>query len=224
MDAQNQFKFSPWTLAVPLYFVLSLWVVYWFEVRNDYNFNSFGILPRSIVGLRGIVFSPFIHGDIKHLYHNSAPLFVLLFSLLYFYRGIAWKVFIYGTICTGLLTWLFARKSYHIGASGVIYLLFSFIFFSGIIRKHYRLIAMSLVVIFLYGGMIWFIIPTEDRISWEGHLSGFLIGLLFAFLYRKKGIIKEQYQFSETEFDLLFDENGNFSPPKVEEEPLEGIQ
>ena len=82
---------------------------------------------------------------------------------------------------------------------------------------------MSLVVIFLYGGMIWFIIPTEDRISWEGHLSGFLIGLLFAFLYRKKGIVKEQYQFSETEFDLLFDENGNFSPPKVEEEPLEGL-
>ena len=121
---------------------------------------------------------------------------------------------------SGLFCWIIARDSYHIGASGVIYLLFSFIFFSGIIRKHYRLIALSLVVIFLYGGMIWFILPTEDRISWEGHLSGFLIGVLFAFLYRKKGIIKEQYQFSETEFDLLFDENGNFSPQRVEEEPI----
>jgi hypothetical protein len=80
---------------------------------------------------------------------------------------------------------------------------------------------MSLVVIFLYGSMIWLLLPTEDRISWEGHLSGFLVGFFYAYLYRKKGIIREQFQFSETEFDLLFDDHGNFSPPKVEEEPLE---
>ena len=77
---------------------------------------------------------------------------------------------------------------------------------------------MSLVVIFLYGSMMWFILPTEDRISWEGHLSGFLMGLLFSILFRKKGIVKEQYQFSETEFDLLFDENGNLTPAIEEEE------
>jgi len=80
---------------------------------------------------------------------------------------------------------------------------------------------MSLVVIFLYGSMMWFILPTEDRISWEGHLSGFLMGLLFSILFRKKGIVKEQYQFSETEFDLLFDENGNFIPSIDEEEAKE---
>jgi hypothetical protein len=77
---------------------------------------------------------------------------------------------------------------------------------------------MSLVVIFLYGSMMWFILPTEDRISWEGHLSGFLMGLLFSILFRKKGIVKEQYQFSETEFDLLFDENGNLTPSRNDEE------
>ena len=139
-------------------------------------------------------------------------------SLFYFYKELAFKILFIGTILTGLLCWSFARDSYHIGASGVIYLLFSFIFFSGIIRKYFRLIAMSLVVIFLYGSMIWFILPREDRISWEGHLSGFLIGLLFSILFRKKGIIKEHYQFSETEFDLLFDENGNFTPSRDEEE------
>ena len=80
---------------------------------------------------------------------------------------------------------------------------------------------MSLVVIFLYGSMIWFILPTEDRISWEGHLSGFLIGLLFSILLRNKGIVKEQYQFSETEFDLLFDEEGNFSPVNHDEKGCE---
>ena len=221
MQIDSSLTYHKNVLWVPIVAIVAIWLIYWVEITFGYNFNTYGILPREIKGLRGVLFSPFIHSDASHLSSNSIPLFVLLASLFYFYRKIAHKVLIYGILFSGLFCWIIARDSYHIGASGVIYLLFSFIFFSGIIRKHYRLIAMSLVVIFLYGGMIWFIIPTEDRISWEGHLSGFLIGLLFAFLYRKKGIIKEQYQFSETEFDLLFDENGNFSPPKVEEEPLE---
>ena len=224
MQKDSSLTYHKNVLWVPIVAIVTIWLIYWVEITFGYNFNTYGILPREIKGLRGVLFSPFIHSDASHLSSNSIPLFVLLASLFYFYRKIAHKVLIYGLLFSGLFCWIIARDSYHIGASGVIYLLFSFIFFSGIIRKHYRLIAMSLVVIFLYGGMIWFIIPTEDRISWEGHLSGFLIGLLFAFLYRKKGIVKEQYQFSETEFDLLFDENGNFSPPKVEEEPLEGIQ
>ena len=224
MQIDSSLTYHKNVLWVPIVAIVTIWLIYWVEITFGYNFNTYGILPREIKGLRGVLFSPFIHSDASHLSSNSIPLFVLLASLFYFYRKIAHKVLIYGILFSGLFCWIIARDSYHIGASGVIYLLFSFIFFSGIIRKHYRLIAMSLVVIFLYGGMIWFIIPTEDRISWEGHLSGFLIGLLFAFLYRKKGIVKEQYQFSETEFDLLFDENGNFSPPKVEEEPLEGIQ
>ena len=220
MQKDSSLTYHKNVLWVPIVAIVAIWLIYWVEITFGYNFNTYGILPREIKGLRGVLFSPFIHSDASHLSSNSIPLFVLLASLFYFYRKIAHKVLIYGILFSGLFCWIIARDSYHIGASGVIYLLFSFIFFSGIIRKHYRLIAMSLVVIFLYGGMIWFIIPTEDRISWEGHLSGFLIGLLFAFLYRKKGIVKEQYQFSETEFDLLFDENGNFSPPKVEEEPI----
>ena len=224
MQKDSSLTYHKNVLWVPIVAIVAIWLIYWVEITFGYNFNTYGILPREIKGLRGVLFSPFIHSDASHLSSNSIPLFVLLASLFYFYRKIAHKVLIYGILLSGLFCWIIARDSYHIGASSLIYLLFSFIFFSGIIRKHYRLIALSLVVIFLYGGMIWFIIPTEDRISWEGHLSGFLIGLLFAFLYRKKGIIKEQYQFSETEFDLLFDENGNFSPPKVEEEPQEGIQ
>ena len=205
-------------LLVPIVTICVIWFIYWLEIRFGYNFNKYGIFPRSFRGLRGVFLSPFIHSDVSHLFNNSVPLFALMASLFYFYKKIAFKILLIGTILTGLLCWSFARDSYHIGASGVIYLLFSFIFFSGIIRKYFRLIAMSLVVIFLYGSMIWFILPTEDRISWEGHLSGFLIGLLFSILFRKKGIVKEQYQFSETEFDLLFDENGNFTPSREEEE------
>jgi len=214
MNGQKHFKFSTSTLAIPLYFVLFLWFVFWFELKFGFNYNKYGIYPRSFKGLKGIFFSPFIHGDIKHLYHNSIPLFVLMFSLLYFYRNIAGKVFIYGTLFTGLLTWIIARKSYHIGASGIIYLLFSFIFFSGIIRKNYRLIAVSLMVIFLYGSMVWYVLPVKDEVSWEGHLSGFLTGLLLAFYYRNTGIQKFEYDWEKddyqpTDFDNMFDENGN---------------
>ena len=92
----------------------------------------------------------------------------------------AYKVLLVGGLLSGLLTWVLARDSYHIGASGIVYLLFSFIFFSGIVRKHYRLVALSFMVIFLYGIMIWSVLPMKEGMSWEGHLSGLLMGLFFA--------------------------------------------
>lgn len=219
MNNQNNLSFSRKMLVIPVFFVIAIWFVYWVEIRFGYNFNKFGVEPRSLQGLRGIIFSPFIHGDTKHLFNNSIPLFVLSLSLFYFYRDVAMKVLLYGGFLTGLLTWIIARDSYHIGASGIVYLLFSFVFFSGVFKNHFRLIAMSLVTIFLYGSMIWFVFPVEGRISWEGHLSGLIAGLLFAFLLRKRGIVKEEYQFTQTEFDLLFDENGNLIEEK-EEDPL----
>lgn len=227
MEDKHAFRFSPATLAVPLYFVLFLWIVFWFEARFGYNFNRYGIYPRTLSGLRGILFSPFIHSDIKHLYHNSIPLFVLMFSLLYFYRTISFKVFVYGALITGLLTWIIARKSYHIGASGIIYLLFSFIFFSGVFRRNYRLIAVSLVVIFLYGSMVWYLLPVEERISWEGHLSGFVTGILFAFIFRGTGPQRIQYDwerddYEPDDFDRRFDEQGEFRPILEDENVKEG--
>lgn len=217
MQNDHLLKFHKNVLWVPVISVVTIWVVYWIEIQFGYNFNKYGIFPRDLMGLRGIFLSHFIHSDTSHLFNNSAPLFVLLAGLFYFYKEVSFKVLVYGILLSGLFNWLIGRESYHIGASGVIYLLFSFIFFSGIFKKHYRLIAMSLIVIFLYGSMIWLIFPTEGRISWEGHLAGFLIGLYFAFLYRKKGIVKEEYQFSQTPFDLLFDENGNLIQHEVQD-------
>ena len=163
----------------------------------------------------------FIHSNTNHLFNNSVPLFVLISSILYFYRDIAYKVLFFGTIITGLLTWCFARESYHIGASGVVYMLFSFVFFSGIIRKHFRLVALSFIIIFLYGSMIWYVLPIKEGISWEGHLSGFMVGVFFSLLYRNKGITMEEYEFSKTEFDDMFDEDGNFLPKQEEEIKVE---
>ncbi|WP_456378523.1 rhomboid family intramembrane serine protease [Lutibacter sp.] len=209
--SETNFKFKPNVIAVPLGALVLIWFIYFLEINFGFNLNKYGIYPKSVVGLRGILFSPFIHSNAKHLINNSVPLFVMLGCLYYFYQKIANKVLIVGVLLTGILTWVFGRPSYHIGASGIIYLLVSFIFFSGVFRKYYRLIALSLIIVFLYGSMVWYIFPTEERISWEGHLSGFLVGLVFAFIFRKKGPQPEIFVFSENEeFEKQFDESGNF--------------
>ena len=218
MEDESQLKISKSICFIPILFVVVIWLVYWVEIYFNINFNKYGVLPRDFIGLRGVVFTHFIHSDAHHLFNNSIPLFVLLLSTFYFYRDMAYKVLLVGGLLSGLLTWVIARESYHIGASGIVYLLFSFIFFSGIIRKHYRLVALSLIIIFLYGSMIWYVLPIKDGMSWEGHLSGLLMGLFFAIFYRNKGLTKKEHQFSETAFDLLFDENGNYAPPEIAEE------
>ncbi|CAL2076466.1 Membrane associated serine protease, rhomboid family [Tenacibaculum sp. 190524A02b] len=223
MNTTNQLQISRGSFRLPLFLVLIIWLVYWVEIKFGFNFNKFGVLPRTLKGIRGVFFSPFIHSNTGHLFNNSIPLFVLTSLLLIFYKKVAAKVLLYGGIITGVLTWCIARESYHIGASGIVYLLFSFTFFSGIIKKHFRLIAVSLVVIFLYGSMVWYVFPIKEGMSWEGHLSGFLTGIFFAYIYRKLGIVKEKFAFSKTEFDDMFDEDGNYVPPQ-EVESIESIE
>ena len=209
-------------LLIPVIAVVAIWAVYFIEIKFGFNFNKFGIYPKSLTGLRGVIMSPWIHSDTKHLFNNTVPLAVMLAALYFFYEKIATKVLLFGVLFTGILTWSFARPAYHIGASGVIYFLVSFIFFSGVFRKYYRLVALSLAVVFLYGSMIWYVFPVEDRISWEGHLSGFIVGLVFAFIFRRMGPQTEKFTFVENEeFDRLFDEDGNFNPPVKNEGDVE---
>src|SRR5690606_16046314 len=186
------------------------------------NLGHFGIYPRAIEGLPGIIVSPFIHGNLEHIYNNSLPLLVLLAALSYFYRELALKVVGYGILLSGLITWIIGRESFHIGASGLVYVLVSFIFFKGIITKYYRLVALSLMVILLYGSMVWYVFPDiEKGISWEGHLGGFVAGIFFA-LYFKTAEYKKliRYDWEKPDFDPTgdkflerFDENGNFVNP-----------
>ncbi|QXP72493.1 rhomboid family intramembrane serine protease [Tenacibaculum sp. AHE15PA] len=218
MKTVTQLKFSNNIFLIPFIFVFLIWFIYWIEITFGLNFNKYGVAPRKIYGLRGVLASPFIHSDTSHLFNNSVPLFVLSTCLFYFYNKVALKVLISGALLTGFLTWIIATSSYHIGASGIVYLLFSFVFFSGIIRKHYRLVAVSLIIIFLYGSMIWYVLPIKEGMSWEGHLSGLISGLILAVFYRNIGIVKEKYQFSKTDFDDLFDEEGNYMPPEINEE------
>ncbi len=167
-----------------------LWLVHFWKVSSDYNFGQYGIFPREWSGLKGILFAPLIHGDFKHLISNSVPLLVLTSILLYFYKKVALPVFSIVYILTGFAVWLFARRSYHIGASGIVYALVSFIFWSGVFRRNLRSIVLALVVTILYSGYFAGIVPTEDGVSWESHLFGALAGLVVAFLV--KGIVEDE--------------------------------
>jgi membrane associated rhomboid family serine protease len=222
----EQFKYSNRVIIYPLMMVLLIWIVFWYQVEVDYGIKSFGIRPQKIEGLLGIFTSPFLHGDIDHLYNNSIPLLVLSLALFYFYNKIAWKVILYGIVLSGLLTWIIGSGGNHIGASGLIYVLVSFIFFKGIFAKHYRLIALSLIIIFLYGSMIWYVFPVKEGMSWEGHLGGLITGLLFALIFRKQIAKPERYKWEQPEYNeeddpfmRQFDENGNFI--ELEKEELE---
>ena len=217
MNSSDPFKFSFTVIVYPLSFVLLIWLVYWFELRFGFRFNDMGIYPRTFSGLRGIIFSPFIHGSLEHLYHNSMPLLILSAALFYFYRALAWRVLVSGTLFSGFLTWLIGSSAFHIGASGLIYVLMSFMLFKGIISKNHHLTALSLLVVFLYGSMLWYVFPIKENMSWEGHLSGLLVGLIFAIVFRTS-IAKpvryvwedDQYDEKEDPFLKQFDAEGNF--------------
>ncbi|WP_040278757.1 rhomboid family intramembrane serine protease [Psychroserpens damuponensis] len=227
---QEQFKYSTSVIVYPLIFVLSIWIVFWMQVRFFPKIKRLGVYPQEVEGLLGIFTSPFIHADFEHLYHNSIPLFILSVALFYFYRKISWKVLFFGILLSGLFTWVIGRPANHIGASGLVYVLVSFIFFKGIFAKHFRLIALSLIVIFLYGSMIWYAFPIKEGMSWEGHLGGLLSGLLFAIIFRKAIAKPERYIWQQPEYNeeddpflRQFDENGNFfelETPEVEEEHI----
>jgi membrane associated rhomboid family serine protease len=97
-------------------------------------------------------------------------------------------------ILTGSLVWIFGRQSEHIGASGLIYGFAAFLFFGGIFRKNTRLLAISLLVLVYYGGIIWGVLPLDPRISWEGHLFGALSGIFAAYIFKNRGPKPKKYE------------------------------
>jgi membrane associated rhomboid family serine protease len=190
------------SIIIPGVFVLLMWLVKIVEVLFGADFSEFGIYPLSIKGLPGIIFSPFIHADFTHLFNNTLPLFLLSVALFYFYSEVALKVYILTFFLTGILVWFGGREAYHIGASGLVYGLASFLFFSGIIRKYYRLVALSLLVVFLYGQMVWGIFPgVHKNVSWESHMLGFFSGILLAIVYRKEGPQMPVYEWLDEEVE-----------------------
>lgn len=182
-----------WLAALPAAVcVVVVWLIFLLDVSEVFSkpFYFVGILPRTLVGLKGILFMPFIHSSLSHIGSNTVPLFILLWFVFFFYHTIAFRSVVMLWLLSGFFTWIIGRDAYHVGASGLIFALVFFLFFSGIFRKHVPLVALSLVVAFLYGSTVWSIFPFSEyldiNISWEGHLAGAVSGLLVAIVFRKE--------------------------------------
>jgi len=183
---KRQFYYA---IFIPMTMGLLMILSFILEKGMDWDFHYAGIFPRKIGSILGVITMVFVHADLGHLTNNVIS-FVVLSGMLYIaYRGIATKVLMISWLFSGSILWIIGRENWHIGASGLIYALAFFLFFSGIIRMHIPLIAISLVVAFVYGNMVWHIVPWQihDPISWEGHLSGGIIGLSLSIWLRKKG-------------------------------------
>lgn len=186
---------------------LVMCVLVWMAFLIDYarvfrfNFSLLGIYPRQLNGLAGILFSPFVHGSFSHLISNTFPLLVLFSLLFYFYNQIAFRSLAFLWLLSGFFTWLIGRDSYHVGASGLIFALVFFLFFSGLFRKYIPLVAVSMVVAFVYGSTVWSIFPITEYIdaalSWEAHLSGAAAGLIVAIVFRNRGPQKPEVFWEE---------------------------
>lgn len=197
-----------WLAVIPaLIMCVVVWLMFIIDHTNvfDFNFSLLGIYPRQVKGLSGILFSPFVHSSYSHIGSNTVPLLVLISMLFYFYNEIAFKSMVWLWLLSGFFTWIIGRNSYHVGASGLIFALVFFLFFSGLFRKHIPLAAVSMVVAFVYGGTVWSIFPVAEyvdvNLSWEAHLSGAVAGLIVAYAFRKQGPQKTEELWNEEDED-----------------------
>ncbi len=176
-------------ILIPFILVAIIWIVFALQ-SIGFNLGQFGIYPRHTSGLVGIVASPFLHGSLAHIVSNTLPLLVLSVLLFLFYPKLAIRVIIFSMLIGGILVWLFARSAFHIGASGLIFSLLGFILASGIFRKNAMSIIIAIIVFFIYGGVIWGVLPSDPNVSFEGHLFGFIAGCFLAYTYRNTAMKK----------------------------------
>ena len=200
---KQKFRIS---LFITLSFVILLWIVKIFEEYTRIDLGAFGVYPRKLTGLVGILTAPLIHSDFSHLASNSIPIFVLMIFLFYAYTNSSFGVFFGVYFLSNILVWVFGREAYHIGASGIVYGLVTFLFFVGVFRRDSKSIGLSLLVIFLYGGLVWGVLPTDPQISFEAHISGAIIGLIAALVFRNTDPLPEKYEWEEEEDDVDMEE------------------
>lgn len=172
-------------LKISFVFLVALWVVFLLDTLFGLRLGRFGLRPGSIVGLWGVVTAPLLHANLEHMFSNSLPLFVSLTAILYLYPNSSSRVIPLIWLGSGLLAWFIGRPSLHFGASGFVYGLLAYVFVSGILRRDMRSVSVSMLVGFLYGSMIWGVLPIRPNMSWELHLSGAVMGVVLAIAYQK---------------------------------------
>jgi membrane associated rhomboid family serine protease len=172
--------------VIPFRLVFLMWGAFYVEYFYGWPLSHFGIIPRNVIGLIGLFTGPMLHGGLNHLISNTIPLLFLGTVLFFFYERIGTVVFFRAYFWTNVLVWLFGRESNHIGASGVVYGLAFFLIFFGIFRRDFTSMMISVVVIMLYGGVIYGVLPTDPRVSWESHFAGALVGIYTAIGFSSK--------------------------------------
>ncbi|MDM1346174.1 rhomboid family intramembrane serine protease [Myroides marinus] len=197
---KDELKLKKEDFYPPLGLVAVMWFIFGLQYLGLFE-HCYGVIPWRIEGIKGIFLSPLFHGSLDHIMSNTLPLFVLSVILFLFYKRQAYTVLIFGWILSGVILWLFPDIGYfqtslnscHIGASGLIYMLAFFLFFSGIFLRQVVLILVSIIIAILYGSLVYGVFPhlVADGVSWQGHLIGAVVGLLFAYqLNRKKRIVR----------------------------------
>lgn len=194
------------SLVFPVFFLIVIWTIKGIEVFLKTDFAFLGIFPLKAKGLIGILTAPLIHSDFEHLIANSIPILILGTGVFYFYNKVAYKVFFLSYFIANVWIWFGARQVYHIGASGLVYSFAAFLFFSGVFQKNIKLIAISLLVVFLYGSMIWGVLPIQPHVSWESHLMGGVAGLILSIFYKNQRPKRKMYTW-EFEDELDDDED-----------------
>ncbi len=185
-------------IRFPIFVLAVLWIIKLFEEISGVHLYFLGIYPREWSGLPGIFTSVFIHSSWSHLASNSIPLIVLMSIMVLFYGKAAKQGMISIMLGEGIMVWLFARPSYHIGASGLVYGLIAFVFWTGVFRKNAKSIVLSLIILTLYAGSVEGLFPgAEKNISWESHLFGALVGLVVAFVL-KNVVEEDEKQYGES--------------------------
>ncbi|MEX2336509.1 MAG: rhomboid family intramembrane serine protease [Fulvivirga sp.] len=172
--------------VVPIRFVFLMWLFFAIDFLYGYDLTFLGIVPRTVFGAIGVITAPLVHADPFHVISNTVPLLFLGIVLFYYYHRIANGIFLKCYFLTNILVWLFARPYVHLGASGLIYALASFLIFFGFFRRDFRSLFISVVVMLLYGSIFYGILPLNDQISWESHLAGGIVGALVAVRYRRR--------------------------------------
>jgi len=175
-------------VRLALSFVALLWIVQVLNSALDLSPADFGVRPRDLAGLIGILFAPLVHGSFEHLFNNTPPLIVVGTAMLYLYPQSTPRVLPFVYLGPGLAVWLFARGSSHLGSSGLIYGLAAYVLVAGLIRRDRRAIGASMLVCFLYGAMWWGVLPIEPGVSWQTHLAAALIGVVCALALRRRDI------------------------------------
>ncbi len=186
VDVRNDKSRLRRSVTATAWFVTLLWTIWWVDYAFHLKLLKFGVYPREVEGLIGVLAGPLIHSSFEHVFSNAVPLFVLGIAFLYAYPRSARIAVPVIWLGSGLGVWLFARSSYHIGASGLNYGMMFFLFIMGILRRDRLAATIAISVFFLYGGMVWGLMPTKPRVSFESHIFGAIMGMGCAIALRAR--------------------------------------